>query len=97
MGILDMNLEEYDYNVLINKILMYYSGFGTYKHTENPQVIFEKPDISFESMMSEPEQYVLSVRYAYDTFLTLIHIDDKSQKYYKYNVTLLDILNHESA
>lgn len=97
MSVLDMNLEEYDYNVLINKILVYYSGFGMNPHTDNPQVIFEKPDIRLESMISEPEQYVLSVRYEYDTFLTLIHIDDKSRKYYKYRVTLSDILNHEFA
>lgn len=98
MSLLDDDLiDKVDYNILINKILVYYDGFGTYKHTENPQVIFEKPDIRLESMISEPEQYVLSVRYEYDTFLTLMHIDDKSRKYYKYNVTLLDILNHESA
>jgi hypothetical protein len=98
MSLLDDDLiDKVDYNVLINKILVYYSGLASYKYTENPQVIFEKPDIRLESMISEPEQYVLSVRYEYDTFLTLMHIDDKSRKYYKYRVTLLDILNHEPA
>lgn len=98
MSLLDVDLiDKIDYNVLINKILVYYSGFGTYKHTENPRIKFEKPDIRLESMMGEPEQYVLSVRYEYDTFLTLMHIDDKSRKYYKYRVTLSDILNHEFA
>ena len=98
MSLLDDDLiDKIDYNVLINKVLVYYNEFGTFKHAKYPQVIFEKPDIRLESMISEPEQYVLSVRYDYDTILTLMHIDDKSRKYYKYRVTLSDILNHEPA
>jgi hypothetical protein len=98
MSLLDDDLiYTVDYNILINKILVYYGGFRTYKSAKDSHVIFEKPDIRLESMISEPEQYVLSVRYEYDTFLTLMHIDDKSRKYYKYRVTLLDILNHEPA
>ena len=56
MSLLDNDLiDTVDYNVLINKILVYYSGFGTYKHTENPQVIFEKPDIRL--VKRNPKRY----------------------------------------
>ena len=98
MSILDDDLiDKIDDNILISKILTYYNGYGVYKSAENSRVIFEKPcDVTFIDMINEPTQYVLAVRYDYDhTHLTLLHINKQSRIYYKYKVTLMDILNYE--